>query len=148
MTATATPSLTAVLHSRLEVLREEREHLAADNMREATGDVVDRATDVEASIRLQLVEERIATLELEIADAGRVHHVDGMVSVGDTVELDFGDGPETFVIGSVEQVAAGIDTVTPTSPLGQALVGAAVGSTVSYSPRRGSELQVTVISAV
>lgn len=147
MTLTATPNLIDVLHSRLEVLKAERDHLMADNVREASGDVADRATDVEASIRLQLVDERIASLELEIADSKLVHHVDGVVSVGDTVELDLGDGPEVFVVGSVEQVAAGIDTVTPSSPLGRAIVGAAVGSTVLYSPRPGLELKATVVSA-
>ncbi|CAN5556370.1 GreA/GreB family elongation factor [soil metagenome] len=147
MTSTASPSRTEVLTTRLATLREEHDQLVAANIREASGDVADRATDVETSIRLQLLEERIATLELEIADARTDHHVDGVVSVGDSVVLDFGDGPESFVVGSVEQAAAGIDTVTPSSPLGQAIIGAAVGTTVTYSPRSGLSLQATIVSA-
>ena len=49
-------------------------------------------------------------------------------------------------MGSVEQAAAGIDTITPGSPLGQAILGAAVGSTVSYTPRRGVTIDVVVRS--
>ena len=147
MTATANPSRTDVLTARLAELRAERDSLAAANIRESSGDVADRATDVEASIRMQLLDERIASLELEIADARNEHHVDGLVSVGDSVVLDFGDGPESFVIGSVEQAAAGIDTVTPSSPLGRSIIGAEVGASVTYSPRSGLNLSVTIVSA-
>ena len=41
--------------------------------------------------------------------------------------LDLGQGDETYVVGSFEQSAAGIDTVTPGSPLGRAILGAEVG---------------------
>ncbi len=147
MTAVAHPSRIDVLSSRLEELRREREHLATATVRASTGDVADRATDVEASIRMSLLDERIATLELEIADAREFRHIDGVVSVGDSVVLDFGDGPESFVVGSVEQAAAGIDTVTPSSPLGQAIVGAEIGTTVTYSPRSGLKLTATILEA-
>lgn len=147
MTATATPSRTDVLTTRLASLREERDQVLSESVRESSGDVADRATNVEASIRLAILDERIASLELDIADARTDHHVDGVVSIGDAVVLDFGDGPESFVVGSVEQAAAGIDTVTPTSPLGLAIVGASVGSKVSYAPRAGLKLSVSIVSA-
>ena len=69
------------------------------------------------------------------------------MSVGDVVTLDLGDGDETYVVGSVEQAVAGVDTITPGSPLGQAIVGAEVGSTVTYEPRRGVSLDVVIRSA-
>ena len=147
MTATATPSRTDVLTTRLAALRAERDQVLAESVRESSGDVADRATNVEASIRLAILDERIASLELDIADARTDHHVDGVVSIGDSVVLDLGDGPESFVVGSVEQAAAGIDTITPTSPLGQAIVGAEVGATVTYAPRAGLKLQATIVSA-
>jgi len=65
--------------------------------------------------------------------------------VGDGVRLDLGDGPEEYVVGSVEQVAAGVPTVTPGSPLGRAIVGAEVGATVTYEPRRGVRLDVRIL---
>jgi len=147
MTLTSATSSSAVLAERLEAMRAEREQVLAESRLEAVGDVADRATNVEATIRLQLLDERIATLELEIEQAARQQHTDGVVSVGDVVTLDLGDGPETYVVGSVEQVAAGVDTVTPGSPLGRAIVGAEVGATVTYSPRSGVKLTAVVVSA-
>lgn len=136
-----------VLTARLEALRAERDVLLAETRADNRGDAADQATNVEALIRLQLLDERIATVELEIADSRRREHVDGVVSVGDVVTLDLGDGDETYVIGSVEQAAAGIDTITPGSPLGQAILGAEVGSTVTYEPRRGVTMDVVIRSA-
>lgn len=156
MTATATAatpsssgraSRTDALIGRLVALRAERDELLAESLRESTGDIADRATNVEATIRLALLDERIATLELDIEESRHAQHTDGVVSVGDTVVLDFGDGPETYVVGSVEQAAAGIDTVTPSSPLGRVIIGAPVGSTVSYSPRSGVTLSATIVAA-
>lgn len=146
MTATSSDART-VLAERLDALRAERDQVHTESRLESAGDVADRATNVEATIRLQLLDERIATLELEIERASRHQHTDGVVSVGDVVTLDLGDGPETYVVGSVEQAVAGIDTVTPASPLGQAIIGAEVGSTVTYSPRPGLSLSATVVSA-
>ena len=110
------PSSLELLTHRLELLRADRAAAMTATLRDVTGDVVDRATNVEASIRLQLLDERIALLELEIEESRRQRHSDGVVSVGDAVRVDMGDGPEEYVVGSVEQVAAGVPTVTPGSP--------------------------------
>lgn len=144
-TSTSTPS--ALLAERLEALRAEREQVLAESRLEAVGDVADRATNVEATIRAQVLDERIAAIELEIEQAGQLQHTDGVVSVGDRVTLDLGDGPESYLIGSVEQAVAGVDTVTPASPLGRAIIGAEVGATVSYSPRPGVKLTALVVAA-
>ncbi|HTW14082.1 MAG TPA: GreA/GreB family elongation factor [Nocardioides sp.] len=144
-TSTSTPS--ALLAERLEALRAEREQVLAESRLEAVGDVADRATNVEATIRAQVLDERIAAIELEIEQAAQQRHTDGVVSVGDRVTLDLGDGPESYLIGSVEQAVAGVDTVTPASPLGQAIVGAEVGATVTYSPRPGVKLTAVVVAA-
>ncbi|QIG42498.1 hypothetical protein G5V58_06665 [Nocardioides anomalus] len=141
-----TDSLT-LLNDRLSVLREERARVLAETTLEASGDVADRATNVEALIRLQSLDERIASLELEIADSRRRPHQNGVVGLGDVVTLDLGDGDETYLIGPVEQAFAGVDTITPGSPLGQAILGAEVGSTVSYEPRRGVTMKATIRSA-
>lgn len=146
MTLTSSADRLSVLEDRLAALRAERDQAQAETRAEAVGDVVDRATNVEASIRQSILEERIAALELEIAAAQRLEHVDGVVSLGDDVTLDFGDGPESFSIGSVEQAVAGVETITPSSALGQAIIGAAVGETISYSPRKGVSLTATIVS--
>lgn len=146
MTLTSHPTRIAVLEDRLTALRAERDQAQAETRAEAVGDVVDRATNVEASIRQSLLEERIAALELEIAAAQHEEHVDGVVSMGDTVTLDLGDGPESFTIGSVEQAVAGVETITPSSALGQAILGVEVGTTITYSPRKGVTLKATIVS--
>jgi transcription elongation factor GreA len=147
MTVPADVDSTLLLTQRLEVLRTEREALVAEVRVEKRGDVADQATNVETLIQIQLLDERIAAVELEIAETGRRQHVDGVVSVGDVVTIDLGEGDETYLIGSVEQVMAGIDTITPGSPLGRAILGAKVGSTVTYSPRRGVTVDVVIRSA-
>lgn len=147
MTATTAPATAEILSRRLADLRAERAEAQAESLVVATGDAVDRAVNVEASIRLQLLDERIAALMTEIEELGRREHTDGVVSVGDLVTLDLGDGPETYLLGSVESVGvAGVDVVTPASPLGRAILGAAVGDTVTYAPRRGVTLSATVVS--
>ena len=146
MTLTSSADRLSVLTDRLAALRAERDQAQAETRAEAVGDVVDRATNVEASIRQSILEERIAALELEIAAAQRIEHVDGVVSVGDNVTLDFGDGPESFSIGSVEQAVAGVETITPSSALGQAILGANVGDSISYSPRKGVTLKAKIVS--
>ena len=147
MTLPAGSDSTTVLNQRLDVLRAERAAVLAETRLDNRGDAADQAANVEAIIRLQLLDERIAAAELDIAELHRRPHVDGVVCVGDVVTLDLGQGDETYVVGSVEQAAAGIDTITPASPLGQAIVGAEVGSTVTYSPRRGVTVDVVIRSA-
>jgi transcription elongation factor GreA len=141
------PSSLELLTHRLDLLRADRAAAMTASLRDVTGDVADRATNVEASIRLQLLDERIALLELEIDESRRHRHSDGVVSVGDAVRVDLGDGPEEYVVGSVEQAAAGVPTVTPGSPVGRAIVGAAVGSTVTYEPRPGVLVEVRILEA-
>ncbi len=147
MTLPADADTTRVLTLRLESLRAERAAVLAETRHDSKGDVADQAANVEALIRLALLDERIATVELEIAELGNREHVDGVVSVGDVVTVDLGDGDETYLIGSVEQTYAGIDTITPGSPLGRAIVGAEVGSTVTYEPRRHVTVDVAIRSA-
>jgi transcription elongation factor GreA len=66
--------------------------------------------------------------------------------VGDLVTVDLGDGPETYLLGSVNEAGPGVDVITPSSPLGRVLQGATVGTTLSYAARPGRELQAKIIS--
>jgi len=147
MTVPTTLDRVSLLTERLAVLRAERDELLRETLLEANGDLADRATNVEATIRLGLLDERIAGVELEITEARLRRHADGVVSVGDVVTLDLGEGDETYLVGSVEEAAAGIDTITPLSPIGRAIVGARVGTTVSYEPRPGVTRSVVIRSA-
>ena len=57
----------SLLTERLSQLRAERADVFRDSLLVANGDVADRATNVEATIRLGLLDERIAGLEVEIS---------------------------------------------------------------------------------
>ena len=61
---------------------------------------------------------------------------DGTVREGEVVLLDFGGGtPERYVVGTLAEVDDDVDAVTPSSPLGRALLGAVAGTAVSYALR-------------
>ena len=148
MTATLTAeSRTDALSARLAELYVERKQLLAEIAPVGSGDEADRATNVDGHIRLAMLEQRIVALENELAERpAQRPHGDGTVSVGDVVTVDLGDGPETYLLGTVEEAAAGMDVITPSSPLGKVLQGASVGSTISYSARPGRSLQAKVLA--
>jgi len=137
------------LLSRLAELTEERRATLAEIAPTGMGDDADRATNVDAHVRLAMIDRRIADVEAELADASYDEHrtrSDGTASIGDVVTVDFGDGPEQYLLGSVEEAGPGVDVITPGSPLGRALIGAAVGTTVSYAPRPHRTASVTLVA--
>jgi transcription elongation factor GreA len=137
-----------VLSNRLAALYLEREQVLAEIAPTGLGDEADRATNVDGHIRLAMLEQRIVAVENELAEprpATRKKKKDA-VAVGDVVTVDLGDGPETYLLGSVDEAGAGLDVITPSSPLGQVLEGAAVGATLTYSPRPGRSLTAKVLS--
>jgi transcription elongation factor GreA len=96
------------------------------------------------------MEDRIRRLEgilenCEISEAAD----DGSVGVGSSVTIvfegDSDDMAETYLVDSVEERRDGVEVVTPTSPLGSALMGGTVGSTVGYAAPNGSELRVKIL---
>jgi transcription elongation factor GreA len=149
MTATiSSASRLDALTARLALLRAERDQALTETIPSGGGDMADRATNVDGHVRLAMLEQRIAAVEDELA-ASHEHGTrspDDAATVGDVVTLDFGDGPESFLVGSVDQAGDGFDVITPSSPLGQALQGARVGSTISYSPRPNRTLYATLIA--
>jgi transcription elongation factor GreA len=147
MTATITPDTRKdVLTARLASLQAERDQALAETIPESNGDIVDRVTNVDSHVRLALLEQRIATIEQELAasQSPSTRPADDAVVVGDIVTVDLGEGPESFLLGSVDQAGDGVDVITPGSPLGRALQGARVGSTVSYTARTSRTLQATI----
>ena len=136
-----------VLTRRLDALHVQRRQVQAEIAPTMVGDDADRATNVDGHVRLAMLDDRIAAVELARAEAARRPDEDaaGVVSEGHVVTVDLGDGPETFLFASVEQAAAGDDVITPGSPLGRALAGAAVGATVEYRAAKRTR-QATVVA--
>jgi len=149
MTATiSNGSRQDILAARLTTLRVERDQAHAETIPSGGGDVADRATNVDSLVRLAVLDDRIATVEEELAATQHPNarsDQDG-AATGDVVTLDFGDGPESFLLGSVDEAGDSFDVITPNSPLGQALHGARAGSTVSYTAQPNRRLQATVIA--
>jgi transcription elongation factor GreA len=149
MTTTLSPETrTAARSSRLAELYVERKQLLAEIAPVGNGDDADRATNVDGHIRLAMLEQRIVALETGLTDvaATRDGVADGTVALGDLVTVDLGDGPETYLLGSVDDAVDGVDVITPTSPLGKVLQGARAGATLAYSPRPGRSLTAKLIA--
>jgi transcription elongation factor GreA len=136
------------LTARLTALQLERKQVLAEIAPVGSGDDADRATNVDGHVRLAMIEQHIAAVEAELAhqDLQRRRAADGTVALGDVVTVDFGDGPETYLLGSVDEAADGVDVITPASPLGKALQGVSVGTTISYLARPGRSLQAKVVA--
>lgn len=73
---------------------------------------------------------------------------DGTVHTGALVELRY-EGEtdtETFLYGSIEERHDGTADLSPSSPLGMALVGAKAGDTVSFKDPAGHSVSVDVVN--
>ncbi len=73
---------------------------------------------------------------------------DGVVTTGTVVLLryegDDEDDAQEFFVGSIEERRGDMSVVSPSAPLGQALVGRSAGETVEYEAP-GGVLRVTVV---
>jgi transcription elongation factor GreA len=98
------------------------------------------------------MESRIRQLQAMLKDAEIVDESgasDGSVSLGSIVTLrydgDDEDDTQTFFVGSIEERQGDLPVVSPSSPLGQVLVGRAAGDTVEYKAP-GGMLKVHIVS--
>jgi transcription elongation factor GreA len=153
MATTSTPAVSArqAIEKRLAVLANQRLVVSADALPPAgAGDAVDRTISVESQILLFKLDQRMADLRLQLqelpATPGPTEQHD--LAVGDQVTLRFGDEKttETFLIGSIEQSRPGLDVITPTSPLGAALVGRRANDTVTYRAGLGGSITAHVVA--
>ena len=88
------------------------------------------------------MEGRIRQLEHLLENA---EIVDGISIYTVLYDGDSEDMAERYVIGNMEEDVDGADVISATSPLGQALDGAAAGATLTYDAPNGA-LTVSVIS--
>lgn len=135
--------------SALQKLRDELEYLTTEGRRDIEGRIAEARShgdlrenaDYDAAKNDQgLMEARIRKLQ-HLIDNAEVHEVEdtGRVEVGcvATVIDDDGDEVEYFVAPQENKVA-GMILASPTSPLGSALLGSAVGEEVSYQAPAGT----------
>ena len=95
------------------------------------------------------MEGRIAHLSSIIENAEIVDDVSGgdTVQAGSVVAICYAgdDDPEKYLIGSIEERVEDVEVISPTSPLGEALIGASIDETVTYEAPGGT-LEVKVLS--
>jgi transcription elongation factor GreA len=95
------------------------------------------------------MEGRIIHLARILEDAIIVDAVGGGDSVGTgaivSVVFDGDYEVEKYLVGSIEEQRDDVIVVSPGSPMGAALLGAAVGDTVEYEAPTGAMLKVKVV---
>jgi transcription elongation factor GreA len=95
------------------------------------------------------MEGRIAHVAQMIENAEIVAGGDGgVVSHGSVVGIRYegDDEVERYLVGSIEERHDDLDVISPSSPLGAALLGSAPGDAVSFTAPTGAELRVEVVS--
>jgi transcription elongation factor GreA len=95
------------------------------------------------------MEGRIRQLESILENAEIIEKAPpGIVGPGSIVtvvyEGDGDDDAERYLVGHIEEQVEGLDVVSPTAPLGAALLGAKAGDTVGFEAPNG-ELRVRVL---
>ena len=95
------------------------------------------------------MEGRIRQLESLLESAEIVEAPEpGVVGPGTIVTIvydgDAEDDAERYLVGHIEERSRGLDVISPTAPLGAALLGARAGDTVAYEAPTG-ELRVRVL---
>ena len=95
------------------------------------------------------MESRIRHIERVLSGATIVDDqagAGGAVVAGSVVSLRYegDDEVERFLVGSIEERVEDVTIVSPTSPLGQALIGRQAGETVEYEAPRGM-LKVQIV---
>jgi transcription elongation factor GreA len=92
---------------------------------------------------------------------GRIRHIQALLERAEIVEAEGGGAvqagsvvtvryegdtdTERYLLGSIEE-RAGIDVISPGSPLGKSLLGSKAGETVSFEAPSGATLRVEVVA--
>jgi transcription elongation factor GreA len=141
------------LKSELDVLIANRPVIAAEiNARREEGDLKENGGYHAAREEQGQQEARIRQLQelLRTAQVGTAPTNTDTVSPGMVLKIRYegDDDTETVLLGSREEgVRGGLEVVSPSSPLGAALIGAHVGDTREYQLPDGGNMKVALVSA-
>jgi transcription elongation factor GreA len=95
------------------------------------------------------MEGRIRQLTVMLENAEIVQADNGEhVSHGSVVAIRYAgdDEVERYLIGSIEERHDDLEVISPSSPLGEALIGSAPGDSVTFTAPTGTKLQVEIVS--
>lgn len=154
-TGNATQWLTQEAHDRLTA---ELDHLSTVGRAEIAkrieaardeGDLKENGGYHAAKDEQGKIEARIRTLTdlLRHATVSEAPAANGVVEPGTVVTATMLGDDERFLLGSREIVGddSDIDVYSEQSPLGQAIMGAKIGDTVSYEAPNGKTVEVTIV---
>ena len=104
------------------------------------------AKDAQGKMESRIRQLQAMLKEVEIVDEAGAD--DGSISLGSTVTLryegDDEDAAQEFFVGSIEERRGDMPVVSPSAPLGQALIGRSAGETVEYEAPGGT-LRVEIV---
>ena len=140
-----TPAGLTKLEEELEYLKSVKRKEGAERIKTAIsyGDISENSEYEDAKNEQAFVEGRIITLEKMLRNARIIHEEEvdiGVVSVGSTVRLrdiEFKEDVEYHIVGSAESDPSE-NKISNESPVGRALLGKSVGSTVEVSVPAGT----------
>jgi transcription elongation factor GreA len=105
------------------------------------------AKDAQGKMESRIRQLQAMLKKVEIVDETGTD--DGTVSLGSTVTLryegDDEDDVQRFFVGSIEERQGDLNVISPSSPLGQVLVGQAAGQSVEYQAP-GGVLKVHIVA--
>lgn len=145
-----TPAAFKKTQDELELLKVDGRREISERIAEARshGDLRENADYDAAKNEQGLMEARIRKLE-HVINTAEVREVfdTGKVEIGSVVTVVDSDGDELeYFVAPQENKAPGLLLASPTSPLGSALIGAAVGDDVSYEAPAGTfTVKVTAV---
>ena len=145
-----TPAAFKKAQDELELLKVDGRREISERIAEARshGDLRENADYDAAKNEQGLMEARIRKLE-HVINTAEVREVSdtGKVEIGSIVTVVDSDGDELeYFVAPQENKAAGLLLASPTSPLGSALIGAAIGDDVSYEAPAGTfTVKVTAV---
>jgi transcription elongation factor GreA len=92
--------------------------------------------------RIRQISAMLENAEIVQADNGE------HVSHGSVVAIRYAgdDEVERYLIGSIEERHDDLEVISPSSPLGVALIGSSPGDSVTFTAPTGAELQVEIVA--
>jgi len=139
------------LNAELEQLLNVERQAIAKKIQEAReeGDLKENGGYHAAKDQQGIIEARIARINQILANSvvGESQEASDKVAQGMVITIELGDKKMEFLLGSAEMAENTELTVySPDSPMGNAIMGAKIGETVSYTAPTGKLLTVKIVA--
>lgn len=137
----------ALIANRPVIAAEINERREEGDLKENGGYHAAREQQGQEEARIRQIEDLLST-----AVIGETPTESGVAHIGSVVRVYFDDDKDdkqTFLIATREEGSSkkDLETFSPDSPIGKAVLGAKVGESVSYAAPNGHEIKVTIVTA-